>query len=326
MSHFLKIAKKTSLHVVATLVISLIYIPISNADDPAITPPPATPAPAPAAGGGSSITALLAQIAAYTNGTLTALTSISNPVVVSIVGALTNLTSPDNATNPASPTPALQSSFTTYVAQSAASTAAQATLQQTLLAPLIGNLPVAKVPFANDLAFTSLLGAPTPIFNPDPRPNAKSIDSGLNYIQFASGLLIQHAVPDPTWKGSAGDQIRYGNYFSAMSAAQTFNAYILSQLYEDTKNTVPAAQTALINQASDPANWFAIITNESIGAVLRQMLMYQSQSYIVQTQILQNQKMQLAAAAINNTLLMLSSQASEGLLVRKAVAPLPGGF
>jgi membrane-bound inhibitor of C-type lysozyme len=106
---------------------------------------------------------------------------------------------------------------------------------------------------------------------------------------------------------------------------QTFNGYVLSQLYEDVKNGVAAAQTTLINQASDPANWFATITTESIGAVLRQTLMYQSQSYIVLTQLLQTEKMLLAAQTMNNTLLVLSNQSNESFMLRKAVAKMPGG-
>jgi hypothetical protein len=278
-----------------------------------VTPPPPSPVSDTAGQG------LLAQIAQYTNGTLTAVTSTTNPVVTAIVTALTNLTSPDMATNPASPTPNLQSSFTTYASSSAASQAAQLTVQQTALTPVVANFTTTSVPNANDLAFASLLGTPTPIFNPDPRASASSIDSGMNYLAFAAGLLIPHAVPTSTWKGALPYQTAYIRYFGTVTAVETYNAYVLSQLYEDAKNGVSTAQTTLVNQASDPANWFAIITNESIGAVLRQMLMYQSQSYIVLTQILQTQKMILAGTAMSNTTAMLAGMANEQMLVSKAI-------
>lgn len=318
MSHFKNFTKKIVIGSMAAIALSTIYTPTLLAG----TGGAAGTTDATGAGGGSS---LLAKIAEYTNGTLTALTSTNNPVVVAIVAALTNLTAPDNATNPASPTPTLQNSFTTYVTQSAASDTAQTSMQPRLISDFFGaDITGQNTPYANDLAFTSLLG--NPVLSPDPRKDAASIDSGLNYIRYASGLNLNHAVPGNDWTGSASDQKRYINYFNSVIAIQTFDAYILSRLYTDTKNGIPAAQTALINQASDPTTWFATITSESIGAVLRQTLMYQSQSYIVLTQILETEKMLLAAQAMNNTSIILSGQMSEAMMAAKAVKKQSGGL
>lgn len=314
MSFFTFRNKKITLGIATIATLSLLSISQLHADTTAS-----------AGTGSSNASSLLAAIAQYTNGTLTAVTSTTNPVVTAIVTALTNLTSPDNATNPASPTPTLQNGFTSYITQTAASATAQAALQQQLIAPLFASFTTTNVPYANDLVFSSLMGTPTPYFNPDPRPKPSSIDSGLNYVKYASGLNVTHAVPDPSWTGSLQDQLNYTAYFATINAVQTFNGYVLSQLYEDVKNGVAAAQTTLINQASDPANWFATITTESIGAVLRQTLMYQSQSYIVLTQLLQTEKMLLAAQTMNNTLLVLSNQSNESFMLRKAVAKMPGG-
>jgi hypothetical protein len=220
----------------------------------------------------------------------------------------------------------MQQGFTTYATQTAASSAAQIALIQTLTAPLFSNFTTTSVPYANDLNVTNILQtAPTLFFNPDPRPNPSAINPALNYITYASGMGLQHAIPDKSWTGSAQSQFVYNSYFGTITAVETFNAYILSQLYEDIKNGVPAAQTALINQASDPTNWFATITTESIGAVLRQTLMYQSQSYIVMTQLLQTEKMLLAAQSMSITMGMLSSLPGESMVASRAIRTLPGG-
>ncbi len=321
MSPFKKYAKKIALGALTTIAISISSISQLRAD---------TPAPAP------SEAAILAQIAQYTNATVVALTSTNmdptkGPVypIAGIIAALTSLTSTDTATNPATPTPTLQNGFTTYVAQAATSTTAQTTLQQQLTTDFFGSasMPTQAITFqstpnANDLAFQTLLGGGTQTFSD---PNYKAGTSGYNYLKYAAGLNINHTLPNPSqWVGLPSDQTRYTNYFNAITAVQTFDGYALSQLYEDLTNNISAAQTALVNQASDPTNWFAIITNESIGAVLRQTLMYESQSYILLTQLLQTEKMLLAAQAMNNTLVILSGQASETMLVARAAKKAPG--
>jgi hypothetical protein len=276
---------------------------------------PVTPA-------GPSQADLLAQIATYTNGTLTAVTSTTNPVVTALVAALTNLTAPDNSTNPPSPTPALQQAFTAYVTQTQASATAQTALQQQLQSTFFANLTPGTVGYANDLSFASLMGVATPVFNPDPRATPPA-DPALNYLQFASALNVTHTPPGNSWTGTGPDQAIYKNFFDTTYAAQSLNGYVLSQLYEDTKNGIPAAQTALINQAGT-ASWIATVASESIGAVLRQTLMYQSQSYILLTQILQTQKMLLATQAANNSLSVLQNMAAEGILRSRAVKRQPG--
>jgi hypothetical protein len=268
---------------------------------------------------GGDASSILAQIAQYTNGTMTAVTSTSNPIVAAILTALTSLTAPDNATNPATPTPAMQNNFTTYATDSAASFTAQSTSHAQLVNAVFGNFTTATVPYANDMAFPSLLGTPTPIFNPDPRANPSSIDSGMNYLGFAAGLSIPHQVPSSTWTGLPNYQLAYIRYFNTVTAIESYNAFVLSQLYEDAKQGVSTIQKTLVNQATDPTNWFATITNESIGAVLRQSLMYQSQIYVLMTQQLQSEKMILAGIAMNNTMLMLSNMQTESMLVNKAI-------
>jgi hypothetical protein len=276
--------------------------------------------------GGSDISIYLQEIATYTNGILTAVTSTSNPVVQALVAALTNLTSADNATDPATPTPNLQNAFTSYVTATAASATALTNLQTNLNQDFLGSgVTTTSVPYANDLTFSTLLGQP--FFTPDPRANGSTpVNPGYNYLKNLAGAGFTHTIPLSTWKGNLADQIKYGAYYNSVSAIQTFNNYIVAQMYADLNAGIPAIQTSLVNQASDPKNWFATITNETIGAVLRQTLMYQSQSYIVLTQLLQTEKLLLAAQAANTTMLLLSSTTNESILVRKAITPTPIGM
>jgi hypothetical protein len=300
---FLKTRIKKIIAISAGILICLFSIPQLKADIVA---------------GGDAASIYLPIIAQHTNDILTALTSVSNPVVQVIVSALTSLTSPDSDST--SPTPALQSAFTNYVTQSAKSNANQIGLQTQLTTDFFGTvITPTTMPSLNDESFLSLLG--TPFISPDPR-NDKNINPAYNFLRNASGLAITHPVPSPSWNGTDTDKIRYNNYFTSLIAAQTFNAYLLSQYYSDATSPVPAAQTDLINQASDPNTWFKMISTESIGAVLRQILMYNSQSYILQAQTLQIEKQLLAAMAINNTLSIVGTQASESLLVRRAIVQM----
>jgi hypothetical protein len=282
MSRFKKHAKKTGLTMIAIATLGIFSTSLLHAGSDGAA------ADAGGLGGVGSSGGLLAKIAEYTNGTLT---------------------------NPPSPTPNLQNSFTTYASQSAASSTGTTELAKKMATSYfsLAGISPTSIPYANDLGFPALLGSP--VFE-ETRKNA---DPAYNYLQFASGLRLTHAAPSQTWHGSLSDQTNYINYFGTMTAAQTFNGYVLAQIYSDLKNGIPSTQTTLVNQASDPTTWFATITTESIGAVLRQSLMYQSQTYILLTQILQTEKMLLAAQAINNTLIMSTGLISENMLMKKAI-------
>jgi hypothetical protein len=312
--------KKFFALLVAIIAGSFVIVPQLRADDTS-------------AAGGASTAAILQQIATNTGNILTAVTDISNPVVQAIVTALANLTSPDNATNPATPTPFMQTNFTGYVAGVSASTTAQQALQHQLETDFFGTaVTTTSLPGANDLAFSSFLallgGSNQLYFTPDPRGTSVggvAIDPAYAFLKNAAGLNINHVIPSNTWKGHAVDQAHYAIYYNTVSAVQTFNSYLMSEVYNDFKTQLNTLQMALIFQASDPKQWFAVITNESIGAVLRQMLMYESQTYVLTVQMLQEQKKMLAAQTINTAMAVAAGSAGEGLLLSRAIAATPGG-
>ena len=305
--------KKLATYLAAMGAITLVMIPQLRADTTTD-----------ASGASSTASIYLQQIAATTNSILTAVTSPLNPVVGMLLECLTNLIAADTATNPASPTPALQMAFTNL--NFINSTFEPMVMKSNLAAlqnDFFTGITSANLPNANDLSFGSLINQP--YLSPDPRTQSggSTVNAPYNYMKNAAGINITHVLPGTDWKGTQNDQAKYTAYYNAVSAVQTFNGYALSQLYFDSMLSLNASQNALVTQVSDATNWFATVTSETIGAVLRQILVFESQSYVVLTEILQTEKLALAATTMNNTLLIAGNGMSEGMLVTKAAKKMP---
>jgi hypothetical protein len=174
--------------------------------------------------------------------------------------------------------------------------------------------------YGNDLTYPTLLNKP--LFSPDPRnkPNQPEVDSALNYIKNASGMNIPHTLPAISgWQGTKTDQLAYYNYFSSVMAAQTYGGYVMSGHYADMKNPsgpFSKLQKQLMQQAGD-GSWFASIGAADLGVVLRQLLLFQSQSFLVLTQLLVTEKQLLYAQVMNNTLTILNNQFNEKQILLK---------
>jgi hypothetical protein len=274
-----------------------------------------------AAAGGGSDAIYLQEIAAYTNSILTAITTPANPVIVMILQALIPLSAADNSTNPPSPTPALQNAFTTlnFMGESIEQMG-MTTNYLAMQTDMFSGVNTASVPYVNDLAYGTLLGM-SPV-SPDPRGNNAG-NPLYNYVKMAAGINISPIAPGTDWKGSTHDQTTYRNYYNAITAVQSFNAYALSQLYVDASSQLSTLQSGLVAQASDPKNWFAVVASEPMGAVVRQLLMFESQNYVVLTELLQTEKLLLASAAMNNTLQMANGTGNATLLITKATTAMP---
>lgn len=148
-------------------------------------------------------------------------------------------------------------------------------------------------------------------------------DPAYNYTQFASALNIRHKKPpkvrpsvDKNYLAAIG---QYYNYYMTTSAVQTYNGYILSELYADAKNknATQKARDALVEKASE-TNWFTQIASENIGIVLRQILMYSSQTYVLLADLLETQKKLLTAQTMNNALLIAVNQDTERRIYQRA--------
>ncbi len=193
-------------------------------------------------------------------------------------------------------------------------TATQNTLQAQLNADLLAGTTKTTVPYANDLVYSSMLGAPF-YYNPDPR--GANVVPQYNYIKNASGLTIDNLVPNPSWQGSREAQLKYAHYYNTMMAVKSYGGYILSHQYADGKQ-FSDLQTLLIKQASDPTTWFANIASENIGWVLRQILMYQSQSFVLLTQLVQTQRQMVAAQVMTNAAVVATASLGDQQLIKSA--------
>lgn len=180
-----------------------------------------------------------------------------------------------------------------------------------------------NLPYANDLVYSTLIGKP--YFSSDPRKRSggsSTIDPPYNYIRNASGINLYHPFPATNWQGSTDDLSRYQNYYNIVMAAESFGAYVLSRQYADA-GQMNTLQTKLITQASDPSKWFAQVASENIGFVLRQILLYESQMFIMLTQLVQTQREAVTAQIMTNTILIGNNQLSEGLMISNAKLGTP---
>ncbi len=174
------------------------------------------------------------------------------------------------------------------------------------------------LPYANEISYSTMQGYPVisaGMTNPLIAAIAK-----YNYLQNASGMGVSHVIPNKNWDGSDENKDKYTNFYKTITSVQTYDAYVLSQVYAEaiSGNNVTKIQKQLMQQASDGENWFAQVSSESMGAVLRQTLMYNSQIFVVLMQMLQVQKQQAALSAMSNSLVILGNQFNEENLLRNA--------
>lgn len=177
---------------------------------------------------------------------------------------------------------------------------------------------------ANDLTYSTLIG--NRFLNPDPRPvNPKTpIVPEYNYIKNASGINIPHERPQPAWQGRRVAQIKYQSLYNTIMAAESFGGNTLISQYLE-GNQYLKFQRDLVKKAVDP-NFFVEVASQDLGVVFRQLLLFQSQIYVLLTQLVQTQKQLLTAQVINNTLIIASLIPAEtGLLANaQGITPQPG--
>lgn len=221
----------------------------------------------------------------------------------------------------------LQQEFASFANVFLTENAQQLSLQPRLLADLFNHATPQTMPYANDLTFTTLLGQP--YFSKDPRNQAgrpPTVDPAFNYIKNASGLGIQHTLPgEGGFSGFPYDQARYLYFFSTTEAVESFNAYILSNLYAESKNPgagfTPVQQSLL--QQSSSSDWFSQVSSANLGVVLRQLLMYQSQIFALMSQLIKIEKQQLEAQVLTNSIIMAGNISTEATLLNRARSKQP---
>ena len=304
-----KRARKIITLVIAALGTSLICILPLRADDPQVDT-------------SQSQQYYLAYIMTYSNQILGAVNNMPK-YMDQLAKALAAFLNPDDSNTTAD----FQAKFSSLMNTTKNETAAQVTLLQQLQRDYIGQETRSTMPYANDMTYSTLLGKP--YFDQDER---KDTNAAYNYIKNISGINIKHTTPNPSWKGSEKNKSKYLNYFTTVSSIQMLNSYLLSPLYTDytdcsqqdtsscVSNPLSTQQQELMNKASD-SGWFSQVASENLGIVFRQLLMFNSQMYVLLVQLLQTQKQQLTAQAMTNTLLILSNQPAESALIDNATSP-----
>lgn len=216
----------------------------------------------------------------------------------------------------------IQGSLTNYMNFTWDNNSQQLEMQNSLLQSLFGNDVTTTPSYVNDLNYSILLGGkPYPVGNSSPTPEQLK-QSVKNYVTYASSLNIKHQLPAK--EGMAGGKLnieKYENFYKTLTSVQTYNAYLISDFYANylNGNQLTNLQTDLKDQASS-ADWFKHVASEAnIGIILRQLLMFDSQIYLLFMQLLENEKQLLAAVAMTNSLLVLNNQYYEDILLNKAL-------
>lgn len=255
----------------------------------------------------------LRQIAENTTNILQRVDALPNAILLFITSTLSWI-SPDTT----EATAGLQGGFTQLGNLLVQDMTAQSTMQQQLNTDLLGpDINRSNLLYANDLTYSTVLGAP--FFDPDPRNQGGSttVNPVYNYIKNAAGIKIPHVMPGPNWQGATVDQDRYRGYYNSVMAIQSFGGYVLSNQYAD-GNQFNTLQQTLLTQISNPDTWLSQVASENIGVVLRQLLLFQSQCFVLLTQLVQTQKQMVSAQVMTNSLLIANNQINEGSLVAKA--------
>lgn len=238
-----------------------------------------------------------------------------NNYLVTVANMATSWLTQDNSNS----TAMIQSGFSTLGGLIVQNINTQNTLQQQLAADLFGqNIsafsgsppPVLTAsPLINDLSYPTLLGNP---------PVPKGPFNPYNYLKYAAGFSLRHPNP-PTTGVDADNILLYNSYYNTIMAAESFGAYALSNQYADYQNgnSFTTTQLSLITQASN-SNWIAQISSEELGKVLRQLLMFESQGYVLLSQLIQLEKQMLTAQVINNSLLIAINSTNESIMYKRA--------
>lgn len=168
------------------------------------------------------------------------------------------------------------------------------------------------VPQVNKLTYSTVLNHP-------PVKNAPG--TSYDYITNASGMGITHTPPATFWQGKADDKKTYMNYYNTIMSVVSYNSYILDNLVAD-QNKLTPLQNQLIQQASS-ADWLAKVAGEEMAIVLRQLLMFQSQTYVLISQLLTTQRQMLNAQVMTNAIAIANNQVNESILAGRAQGITP---
>ncbi len=299
MNHFFRRSKQFAVVLASVTLASALFTPSAQADQVDVP--------------------YLNNIQTYTNSMLSVVNQLPTYLANLPSFVTTWLATDNNSTDPvnwSSNWSNEQNWLSTLGSNALTSEANQLALQTSLLTTFFGasNISSGNPQYLNDLSYTTLLGAP--LLSPDPR---SGVNASLNYLTNASSLAIVFPIPGAGWRGTAQAQKNYISFYNTVVAVQTYNAYVLSRLYQDsqTLSNDTSMRKQLITQSSN-SGWFTSVISNDLGWVLRQILLYVSQNYVLMDQLVQTQKQMLATIAMTNSLLVANSGYQASNLITKA--------
>lgn len=158
----------------------------------------------------------------------------------------------------------------------------------------------------NSFSYPTIIGLP-------PLTDKTKVDPSWvsSYIKSASGATLFHRKPNVINPGSAF-QKSYSAYFNLANAVQSFNNYVLGK-YLLRGGEISQQQSVLYRKASNGA-YLSSIASQPIGYVLRDILLFQSQQYVLTSKLVEIQREALMATVMTNALLIASNQQAEDSL------------
>jgi hypothetical protein len=186
--------------------------------------------------------------------------------------------------------------------------------QQDINTSILNHASPIAIANANDLVYSTLLGKP--YYATDPRGPSAAANAPYQYALNASGANRAHVAPSDQWAGSGADKERYASYYATVVAAQSFSAYVLTNYaLNDTATLDPALKRLFTELNGDAA---AATASESLGPLLRQLVLTERENLVLLSQLVQTGKQLLVAQAITNALLAANSPV-EAQLLQKAI-------
>ncbi len=117
------------------------------------------------------------------------------------------------------------------------------------------------------------------------------------------------------------DKKKYFDYYKSLTAIQSFNNYILTRMKSDYEVEGDPRTNSLRNQlvrVASARNFQEEIASKSSGKIMRWLLLFTAQNYVLNTQIQQSLRQLVIAQAMNNSLMILFNTPNENQLIRNA--------
>lgn len=164
------------------------------------------------------------------------------------------------------------------------------------------------IPQINDLSFGTIIGV---------APVDSAPKDMYGFIKNTAAFNSPRAVPNSSWEGDEASRKKYKDYYDTITSIQSFDAYLLTRVAMD--NAMGGSQTRdnLINMASN-SSWVAQIATEELGRVLRQILLFESQNFVLNMKMQETMQLMASAQAMSNALLIKLNEVNEYNLLRSA--------